>query len=325
METTCPVCEAGKSVFYANIDGYDYLQCGACRSLHIARDVLDDIDRGNAPRIYDEDYWREELRSARERAGGVSLVRAGEAILYCRRPVTRFLDVGTGPGYLLDELAKQFPARQDVFHGVELFPPEEHSSHPNYIKGNVGMLAMTFDAGVCIEVIEHLTPRMLAELARGLARVSAAGTLWLFNTGMPDYVLKEDPNYLDPLHRGHIVSYSLQGLTQMFEPHGLRVQGLPGKSFAFVAEYQPEVAAGDFEYRIYHPLKENIALLQEAGLLHQAAFESARAYFYLAQSDARASWAMDLQRELEFRRKELDGLRLRSFGSLLPGFLRRKH
>ncbi len=324
METTCPVCEAGKSVFYANIDGYDYLQCGACRSLHIARDVLDDIDRGNAPRIYDEDYWCEELRSARERAGGVSLVRAGEAILYCRRPVTRFLDVGTGPGYLLDELGKQFPAHRDVFHGVELFPPEEHSSHPNYIKGNVGMLAMTFDVGVCIEVIEHLTPRMLAELAHGLARVSAAGTLWLFNTGMPDYVLNEDPNYLDPLHRGHIVSYSLQGLTQMFEPYGLRVQGLPGKSFAFVAEYQPE-AVDDFGYRIYHPLKENIALLQEAGLLHQAAFESARAYFYLAQSDARASWAMDLQRELESQRKKLDGLRRISFGSLLPGFLRRKH
>lgn len=316
MVTTsaCPVCESGKSEFFACIDGYDYLQCGACRSLHIACDVLDDIDRGSAPRLYDEDYWREELRSARERASGVSLVRAGEAILYCRRPVTRFLDVGTGPGYLLDELAKQFPTRQDVFHGVELFPPEEHSSHPNYMRGDVGMLDMTFDAGVCIEVIEHLTPRILAELARGLARVSTTGTLWLFNTGMPDYVLNEDRGYLDPLRRGHIVSYSLPGLAHIFEPHGLRVQALPGKSFAFVAEYLPVTTTADFEYRIYHPLAENASLLQESGLLHQAAFESARAYLYYSMHLAKAATPPDPTRELVRR----------ALYSILPAFMRKR-
>jgi SAM-dependent methyltransferase len=314
MVTTCacPVCEFGKSEFFASIDGYDYLQCGSCRSLHIACDVLDDIDRGSAPRLYDEDYWREELRSARERASGVSLVRAGEAILYCRRPVTRFLDVGTGPGYLLDELAKQFPTRQDVFHGVELFPPEEHSSHPNYMRGDVGMLDMTFDAGVCIEVIEHLTPRMLAELARGLARVSTTGTLWLFNTGMPDYVLNEDRGYLDPLRRGHIVSYSLPGLAHIFEPHGLRVQALPGKSFAFVAEFQPDTVINDFEHRIYRPLAENTSLLQESGLLHQAAFESARAYLY---------YSLYLKKAISSPTR---GLLRRSAHSMLPAFMRRR-
>lgn len=314
MVTTCacPVCESGESEFFASIDGYDYLQCGACRSLHIACNVLDDIDRGSAPRLYDEDYWREELRSARERASGVSLVRAGEAILYCRRPVTRFLDVGTGPGYLLDELAKQFPTRQDVFHGVELFPPEEHSSHPNYMRGDVGMLDMTFDAGVCIEVIEHLTPRMLAELARGLARVSTTGTLWLFNTGMPDYVINEDRGYLDPLRRGHVVSYSLPGLAHIFEPHGLRVQALPGKSFAFIAEFQPDTVINDFERRIYHPLAENTSLLQESGLLHQAAFESARAYLY---------YSLYLKKAISSPTREL--LR-RSAHSMLPAFMRRR-
>ena len=44
MEMTCPVCEAGKSAFYASVDGYDYAQCGSCRSLHITTNVLVDID-----------------------------------------------------------------------------------------------------------------------------------------------------------------------------------------------------------------------------------------------------------------------------------------
>lgn len=298
METTCPVCEAGKSVFYANIDGYDYARCVSCGSLHIANDVLVDIDNGNSTRLYDEAYWNEELCSARTRARGESLTRAGEALLYCQRPVTRFLDVGTGPGYLLDELAKQYPKRPDLFHGVELFPPVERTSHPKYVEGDVGMLEETYDVGVCIEVIEHLTPRMLGKLADGLAKVSLPDSLWLFNTGMPDYVINEDRGYLDPLHRGHIVSYSLRGAAHIFEPRGFRIMALPGKSFAFVAEFQPAADALDFEYRIYHPLPHNDALLRESGLMRQAAFESARAYFYYSEFMARTEWALSLQREL---------------------------
>ena len=294
----CPVCESGVSTFFANVDGYDYAQCGSCGSLHIASDVLADIDNGHGTRLYDEAYWHEELRAARERARGEALTRSGEAILYCQRPVTRFLDVGTGPGYLLDELSRQFPGRPELFYGVELFPPAEHTNHPHYIQGDVGMLDTAFDAGVCIEVVEHLTPRMLGALVDGLAKVSLPGSLWLFNTGMPDYVINEDRGYLDPLHRGHIVSYSLSGAAHIFEPRGFRVRALPGKSFAFVAEFQPAVDAPDFGDRIYHPLAENERLLRESGLMYQAAFESARAYYYYSEYMARTEWALSLQRTI---------------------------
>lgn len=279
VNTQCPVCEAGESSFHRKIDGYDYFRCDACGSLHIDNATLAAIDGGKSTRVYDAGYWQDELKAARERAQGASLVRAGEAILYARRPVRRFLDVGSGPGYLLDALVGLMPSHGGVFHGVELFPPQEHSRNPNYHVGDVSNLEGIFDAGTCIEVVEHLTPRMLRTLAQGLAAISTPGTLWFFNTGSPDYVLQEDPGYLDPLRRGHIVAYGLRGIRHIFEPLGFRISGIPGKSYAWFAEFDPTETPG-FAERVYRPLPGNRALLEESGLLFQAAFESARASLY---------------------------------------------
>jgi hypothetical protein len=293
------VCEAGESAFFRSIEGYDYLQCGNCGSLHIDNATLHEIDAGKGTRIYDEAYWRTELIAAKERSLGVALVRAGEAILFARRPVRSFLDVGTGPGYLLDELVRQFPQHAQMFHGVELFPPEQHSHNANYHVGDVGSLGMKFDGGVCIEVIEHLTPAMLMSLVGGLACVSEPGALWLFNTGMPEVVLQHDPEYLDPRHRGHIVSYSLAGLKRLFEPHGFRLSPVPGKNYLFIAEYLARDAGIDFEQRIRKPLRENETLLEDAGLIHQAALESTRNSLCEEHLHGRTQWALSLQAELE--------------------------
>jgi hypothetical protein len=264
------------------------------------------MDRGEALRTYDRDYWEAELRSARERAKGDGLVRSGEAMLYARRPVERFLDVAAGPGYLLDELSSLFPAHPDLFHAVEMFPPEEHTNHPNYKIGDVGNLQGHYDAGVCVEVVEHLTPTMLSQLVSGLAKISKPNTLWLFNTGMPDYVRNEDPGYLDPLKRGHVVSYGLPALKHIFEPFGFKVSGLPGKSFAFIAEYQPAYGdLSDFTKRFYSPLSENVVLLKEAALFYLAAFEAARSSYYQEESAQRTRWALGLTDQVRALRDAL--------------------
>jgi len=309
MNASCPVCLVAASVHYAVIDGFDYLQCSACGSLHIRNDGLDRIDAGETVRVYDRDYWCKELKSARERAESDGLVRAGEAILYSRRVVRRFLDVGTGPGYLLEKLSKVLPDHADMFYGIELYPPDEHTDHPNYRVGDLADLGLKFDGGVCIEVIEHLTPRMLARLAEGLAALSNTEALWLFNTGMPAYVMNEDPGYLDPLRRGHIVSYSLEGVAKIFEPHGFVIRALPGKTFAFLAEFEPPSDSPDFDHRIYHPLPENRELLQQCGLMYQAVFEAARSYFYQAEYVARTDWALRVQSELDQARALFEELR----------------
>jgi len=297
--TRCPICPDGSGRLFRNVDGYDYFWCGACDSIHIHPDVLADLDAGIAlVGEYAQEYWQQERVGALERAAGLSLCRLGEAILYCRRPVQRFLDVGAGPGFLLQEAQRLIDPDARIFHGVEKFPPPYAVECPNFHLGGVESLQGKFDAGVCIEVIEHLTPRMLDQMLRELATVSEPGSLWLFNTGMPDYVRNEDPAYLDPVHRGHIISYSLVGLRPYFERNGFAVRELPGRSFGFFAEFQPSEAP-DFESRFCAPLPANLMLLQRHGLLYHAAFETARSYFYYAGYLQRTHWALSLNEELE--------------------------
>lgn len=294
----CPVCRAGKSTIHAVIDGYTFYACGLCDSLHIDPATLAAIDAGRAQLgEYAGEYWQQERVGALERAEGIALCRAGEAILYCRRPVRRFLDVGAGPGFLLQKLQELLDPGAEIFHGVEKFPPPYANRGANFHEGGIEALSGTFDAGVCIEVVEHLTPRMLDGLAAGLARLSAPGSYWLFNTGMPDYVRNEDPRYLDPATRGHIISYSIKGLSRIFGRHGFEVGALPGKSFAFHAEFRP-VEQPSYDARIYQALPENTALLQRHGLLYHAAFESARSYMYFQGYLDRTRWARSLEAEI---------------------------
>ncbi|WP_395624656.1 class I SAM-dependent methyltransferase [Thermomonas sp.] len=294
----CPICVSGRSAGYAVIDGYPYFTCAQCGSIHIDPDVIAMLDAGGSlVGDYTEEYWQQERVGAIERASGVSLCRAGEAILYCRRPVRRFLDLGAGPGFLLQELHRLIDPSAEIFHGVEKYPPPYAASCPNFHIGGIEALEGRFDAGVCIEVVEHLTPRMLDRMLADLATVSEPGSLWLFNTGMPDYVRNEDPAYLDPRHRGHIISYSLAGVTPYFEAHGFRVSALPGRSFGFFVEFEPSESP-EFDARLYHPVPENLSLLQRNGLLHQASFEAARFYYYQAEYMVRTQWALSLDEKL---------------------------
>lgn len=297
----CPVCHSGRSALHALIDGYPYFTCSACGSIHIDPAVIDMLDAGGSlVGNYTEKYWERERVSALKRAAGVSLCRAGEAILYCRRPVRRFLDLGAGPGFLLQELHRLIDPQAEIFHGVEKYPPPYAASGANFHVGGVETLQGSFDAGVCIEVVEHLTPRMLDRMLSGLAGVSAPGSLWLFNTGMPDYVRNEDPAYLDPVQRGHIISWSLAGITAYFERHGFAVRELPGRSFGFFVEYQP-AESPQYEHRFYAPLAENRELLLRHGLLFHAAFETGRSYHYYAGFLERTHWALSLDEALRRR------------------------
>lgn len=282
----CPICPAAEARSFRRIEGYDYFECKTCSSLFLDPDVLAGLDQGQALVAYDQSYWQMELAAAKERSFGSSLARVAEAFLYCRRPIKRFIDIGTGPGYLLDALAVHLPHATDIFYGLEAFPPQEHSTRKNYLKGMLSDLSLKFDGGSCIEVIEHLTPRMAARLIAELAGVSEPNAFYLFNSGLPAYVKSEDPGYLDPLVRGHVASYSLDAVQAMARPCGFVVHPIPGKSWAYGLEYLGGEAKSalpdrDITHRIWSPCPENAATLKDpdtGSLMYILGIETARAY-----------------------------------------------
>jgi SAM-dependent methyltransferase len=284
MSNLCPVCDGPADQEVAEVRGHRYFQCRLCGSLSLARAEMDRLDAGEPLIAYTESYWRDELPSARERSFGTTLARLGEAVLYARRPIQRFIDVGTGPGYLLDALAHHLPGRKDVFYGVEKYPPpaEARTSSPNYIVGDIADLPFQVDAGICMEVFEHLTPRQLRGLLEGMAKVSHPGALFIINTGLPEYVLGEDLAYLDPIHRGHVASYSLDAVRRLAQGTGFRVLPIAGKTWAYVLELAPEEkTAEDVRSRIWSAPRENVALLcdeQKGSVLYLLGRESARAW-----------------------------------------------
>jgi hypothetical protein len=231
----CGVCGAKAPVF-TTVDGLEYGDCLDCGSIAVDAAVIQAVDEGRFAVTYDDAYWQRELGGARERAAGIGLARVAEAVLYAARPIEAFIDIGCGPGVLLDALSRHLPSKT-CFHGVEKFPPPYRTDHPNYHVGDLADLPMNFDAGVCIEVIEHLTPKMAASLAEAMAAKSNDGALYLFNTGLAEYVREQDIGYLDPVNRGHIISWGYQALRTLFEPRGFKV--IPLRSWAFVVEYKP--------------------------------------------------------------------------------------
>lgn len=237
-KTKCPICSKRSNPWRA-VDGYQYHQCLGCGSIFVDPSILDLLDMGHALRKYDETYWDTELSAAKERSYGAALARVAESILYARREVNKYLDIGSGPGYLLDAIEYYLPCSKNRFYGVELFPPPIHTQNLNFFVGAVRDLTSTFDAGCCIEVVEHLIPRMVDQLFRDLALVSNPNALYIFNSGLPEYVLAEDPGYMDPLKRGHVVSYGLPAIERLAGKHGFQVTGIEGKTWAYIVEFKP--------------------------------------------------------------------------------------
>jgi Methyltransferase domain len=299
----CPICrnEAGH---LRDVDAVAYFRCLKCETLFADPDFLAAVDAG-AVGNYRVSYWEQELPAARERSFGSGVVRMAETLRMARLPVRRALDIGSGAGFLLDALAQLVPTLAERVHGVELFPPPPHkrTQSPNYHIGSVGDLEGPFDAGVCIEVIEHLTPAILADLLRQLAAKSSPGALYFFNSAQPSFVETVDPSYLDPRGRGHVVALSVAGARVVFERAGFNVIALPGRDWAFLAEFGPPraVDADMLMDWLWRPAPENLALIRNdrfGPLFEAIGLECARCYLECGVAEARTRWALGLQDEL---------------------------
>ena len=281
-----------------------YFECEGCGSLFAEPDFLQQVEQGSI-RNYEEAYWQDELKAARERSYGSSLARVAEVFYYARRSIARFVDIGTGPGYLLDALQELMPELAGMFYGVELCPPpvEYRSRHANYVVGMLGDLDGLFDGGTCIEVIEHLTPAQLRGLARQLADKSAPGACFYIGSGQPEYVKKEDPAYLDPHRRGHVVSYSVEALRSLFGATGMNVTPLYGRTWAVLVEkgIPASTNAEQLESRLWTADQRNLERLGNTRfgpMFLGMGLESARCYANVDIAEQRTLWALSLQRPL---------------------------
>ena len=138
----CAVCEAAEAAPYRSVDGIDYFRCDDCGSLFADPAFLASVEAGGQT-AYADEYWRNELKAARERCFGPAIMRVAETIAYCRIPIGAFIDIGAGTGWLLDALAVLLPEAIDRFHAVELYPPPlpHRTANPNYVLGTLGRYA----------------------------------------------------------------------------------------------------------------------------------------------------------------------------------------
>ena len=281
---SCPVCETKKISLFKTVGEYTYYSCHNCQVLFISPDILEKMDGGESLIAYTSNYWNDELYAARERSWGTSLARIAELFLYARLPVKKFIDIGSGPGFLLDALNYQLPSSQDIFYASELFPPaaENCTLSGNFHRGSFLDLGFDFDAGCCIEVIEHITPAMLKTMMFELATKSKPNSIYIFNTGLIEYIKNEDPAYLDPLVRGHVMGWSVKALRILLKPVGFEILPIPGKTWAFIAEYMPNHNFGQVvQERMWKALPENLQTLKDkktGELLYILGLETARAY-----------------------------------------------
>jgi hypothetical protein len=309
--TTCLVCAEEACVPLREVDGVGFVTCQNCGSVLAETSFIRAVEAGEVVN-YQSPYWESEIRAAEERSHGSSLMRVAEIFRMCRIPVQRFIDIGSGTGSLLDAVDRLLPELTDRFYGIELFPPEprHRSRHPNYRLGTLGDMTETFEAGMCIEVIEHMSPDMIRSLAADLAARSRPGSLFYFNSAQPGFVATHDPGYLDPLNRGHIASYSVAGAACLFGPAGFEVIALPGREWAFLVEftgepvppYAEKPGADRMFDRLWHPNPENLAILagtRFGPLMIGIGLESSRCYLEHATSNERTLWALSLHAELE--------------------------
>lgn len=286
------------------VDGVDYFQCSQCQTILAAGDFLRGAETGSV-RPYDDSYWKNELAAARDRCFGSSISRVAEVFYFARRPIKRFLDISSGAGFLLDALAELMPETRSTFWGIEPFPPpaEMQSKHENYKVGFLSSLEGSFDGGVCIEVIEHLTPNILRSMIADLATLSAPGAIYYFNSAQPSFVIERDKGYLDPHRRGHIASYSTAGLAPLFAEQGFTLHPFPGRDWGFLAEFGTvaPLTSETALTRLWTPLRENTDLLKKGRFGHfvlAAGLEGARCYLEAATAEERTRWALNLQSEL---------------------------
>ena len=258
----CAVCKANAAQRYRNVDGVGYLRCGACGSLFADPDFL----------------AAEQLSSMPTTTGGMSCMRRGSAasarrccawrrrsrIVVCRSArssISAPAPVGCSMHlrHCCQRRSIGSMRSSSIRRPRRTAPAIRTTSSARWTACD-----RTFDAGVCIEVIEHLTPTTLRSLVAQLAAVSRPGSLYLFNSGQPDFVEREDPGLSRSARpRPHrLVFAALVPRASSGRPGSMssRCPAAPGL-FLPSSGRCSLVDADALIARLWHPVPENVSML----------------------------------------------------------------
>ncbi len=241
VTVACPACGNDSSRPGLEKLGFHYVVCRACDSLYLSprpdREALDHYYRtGEAVKFWSSHFFREtaearRVRMFRPRAEQIAGLARGQGT----GQLADFVDVGSGFGIFLEEMARQncFAKVTGIEPGPDLAETCRQRGFP-ILQKPVEAIAedeLQVDFATAFEVIEHVfDPR---DFLLAIRRILRPGGVVFFTTltvsGFDIQELWEHSNSVHPPH--HINLMSVQGFRQLVGRAGFVLQDLstPGK------------------------------------------------------------------------------------------------
>lgn len=178
-EPPCPVCRAGQTNFFVNVESRDYWRCDQCEATF--------LDPGQRPGPQAEKTEYDLHRNAAEDEGYRGfLSRLAEPLIARLPPNSEGLDYGCGPGPALARMLT------DAGHRMATWDP--------IYAPNPSVFSHTYDFVTCTEVVEHMH-RPADEFDRIDALLRPGGILGVMTTFQTDDARFANWHYRrDPTH-----------------------------------------------------------------------------------------------------------------------------
>lgn len=241
IEVDCPACGSDSREWAFDKLGFRYQTCNACGSLYLSpRPSAEMIDRyyqeGEAVKFWSTQFYRETAEARREKIFKPRAQLIADLIrsqLLDKRDI--FVDVGSGYGIFLEEIAK-LGAFQTVM-GIEPAPNMAEVCRQKglpIIEKPVEVvlpIEVQADLATTFEVLEHVFSP--ANFLRSIYRILREGGIVLFTTltisGFDLQILWDKSKSIYPPH--HINLISVEGMHQLVESCGFQVIEIttPGK------------------------------------------------------------------------------------------------
>lgn len=230
-EVPCVACGAREATPQFKKNGFDFVQCDACRSLFLSpRPSVGDFEAfyrdSESSRYWAEVFFPAVAEIRREKIFRPRVERLADMCAARGTEVARLIEVGAGFGIFVDEWRRRFPATE-----ILAIEPSSSLAAECRAKGfdvvediveNVTAGKNSADLVACFEVLEHVyDPLAFIRHLTALAR--PGGAVFISTLGIDGFDLQtlwDSSGQISPPH--HINFLSVEGFERLFERAGLK-------------------------------------------------------------------------------------------------------